>query len=96
MQPCTATFTRSAPGVPSAGFYQPPDAPVVRALAAATGSAPAVAPYGTNALRYVGFAKELVVFGPGSIDDAHKARECVAIGELERCAAAFEAWLRPG
>jgi acetylornithine deacetylase/succinyl-diaminopimelate desuccinylase-like protein len=93
--PCTATFTPIGTGIPSAGFYQPPDAPVVRALAAATGFAPAVAPYGTNALRYVGFAEELVVFGPGSIDDAHKARECVAITELERCAAAFEAWLDP-
>jgi acetylornithine deacetylase/succinyl-diaminopimelate desuccinylase-like protein len=94
--PCPAIFTPIGTGVPSAGFYQPPDAPVVRTLAEATGSAPAVAPYGTNALRYVGFAQELVVFGPGSIDDAHKATECVAISELERCAAAFEAWLRPG
>jgi acetylornithine deacetylase/succinyl-diaminopimelate desuccinylase-like protein len=43
----------------------------------------------------VDFAKELVVFGPGCIDDAHKARECVALSELELCAAAFEAWLAP-
>ena len=93
--PCTATFTPIGTGVPSAGFYQPPDTAVVRTLAEATGSAPAVAPYGTNALRYVGFGEQLVVFGPGSIDDAHKAIECVAISELERCAAAFEAWLRP-
>ena len=71
--PCTATFTPIGTGVPSAGFYQPPDTPVVRTLAEATGSAPAVAPYGTNALRYVGFGEQLVVFGPGSIDDAHKA-----------------------
>ena len=54
-RPCTATFTPIGTGVPSAGFYQPPDAPVVQALADATGSAPAVAPYGTQraALRRV-------------------------------------------
>jgi acetylornithine deacetylase/succinyl-diaminopimelate desuccinylase-like protein len=93
VRPCSATLNQINPGAP--GFYQSPDSPVVRVLAEASGFAPTVAPYGTNALRYVGFAKQLVVFGPGCIDDAHKARECVAISELELCAAAFEAWLQP-
>ena len=32
----------------------------------AAGTRPEVAPYGTNALKYRGFAKEMAVFGPGN------------------------------
>ena len=60
------------------------------------GSAPATAPYGTNALRYVGFAKELVVFGPGSIDDAHKARECVVISQIRMLRRRLRGLATPG
>jgi acetylornithine deacetylase/succinyl-diaminopimelate desuccinylase-like protein len=35
------------------------------------------------------------VFGPGSIDDAHQATECVAISELVRAADILTAWLDP-
>lgn len=79
----------------SDAFYLPPDTPLAQQLARSTGVAPTVAPFGTNALRYSGFARELVVFGPGSIDDAHKATECVAISDLERQATAFAHWLDP-
>ena len=82
------------PGAPA--FYQTPDSDLVRTLASATGEAPTCAPFGTNALRYDAFANEKVVFGPGSIDDAHKPTECVRISDLERIAAAYETWLRPG
>ena len=82
------------PGSPA--FYQVPDTDLVRTLASATGEAPSCAPFGTNALRYDSFANEKVVFGPGSIDDAHMPTECVRISDLERIAAAYEAWLRPG
>ena len=41
------------------------------------------------------WAREMVVFGPGSIDQAHKATEWVEIAELVRCAEGLEAWLRP-
>jgi acetylornithine deacetylase/succinyl-diaminopimelate desuccinylase-like protein len=90
--PCTGTLEQIG-GSPA--FYQSPDSELVRVLSGSCGRPPMTAPYGTNALRYVDFAREMAVFGPGSIDQAHKAREWVALDELERCARAFEAWLRP-
>ena len=74
-------------------FYQSPDTPLVRKLAAWAGTQPEVASYGTNALRYSGFAGEMVVFGPGSIDNAHTAVEWVEIDQLLLCADVFSAWL---
>jgi acetylornithine deacetylase/succinyl-diaminopimelate desuccinylase-like protein len=79
----------------SDAFYLPPDAALVQHLAAWAQTAPAVAPFGTNALRYHEFAREKAVFGPGSIDDAHKATECVAIADLARLATVFTSWLDP-
>lgn len=76
-------------------FYQSADSALVANLAGWAGTAPTVAPFGTNALRYSGFARELAVFGPGSIDDAHQATECVAIGELVTTAEVFTRWLDP-
>ena len=81
------------PGSPA--FYQSPDSDLVRILAAGAGSEPATAPFGTNALRYNGFVREKVIFGPGNIEDAHRATECVSIAELERTARAYAAWLNP-
>jgi acetylornithine deacetylase/succinyl-diaminopimelate desuccinylase-like protein len=79
----------------SDAFYQPSDTPLVRSLAEWAGNAPAVAPFATNALRYVGFARELAVFGPGSIDEAHQATECVSVADLVSTAEVFTRWLRP-
>lgn len=79
----------------SDAFYQPPDTPLTRDLATWAGTAPTVAPFGTNALRYVGFANQLAVFGPGRIDDAHQATERVGIDDLVRLAAIYTSWLRP-
>jgi succinyl-diaminopimelate desuccinylase len=80
----------------SDAFYQSPDSDLVRSLAAWAGTTPTVAPFGTNALRYSEFAREIAVFGPGSIDDAHQATECVRIADLVTTAEVFEEWLRPG
>lgn len=80
----------------SDAFYLPADTPLVRSLAAWAGTDPAVAPFGTNALRYGGFADALAVFGPGSIDNAHQATERVAIADLVRTAEVLTRWLRPG
>lgn len=91
--PCTVDMVQMNEG--SSGFYQPPDSGLVQTLAAAAGTAATTAPYGTNAIKYPGLASELVVFGPGSIERAHKATEWVGIDELEQCARAFEAWLQP-
>jgi acetylornithine deacetylase/succinyl-diaminopimelate desuccinylase-like protein len=81
------------PGSPA--FYQPPDTRLVRTLSEASGVGPAVAPFGSNALRYIDLASEMAVFGPGSIDDAHGATECVPIADLVTLAAAYERWLEP-
>ncbi|GGQ55389.1 M20 family metallopeptidase [Couchioplanes azureus] len=79
----------------SPAFYQSPDSGLVRFLADACGTAPAVAPFGANALRYSGLARELVIFGPGAIDHAHQATERVAVADLARLARVLEAWLAP-
>jgi acetylornithine deacetylase/succinyl-diaminopimelate desuccinylase-like protein len=90
--PCTVTLE---PLSCMGAFYQSPDSELVRLLTASCRSEAATAPYGTNALRYVGLAREMVVFGPGSIEQAHKATEWVDVAELVRSASGFEAWLRP-
>ena len=81
------------PGSPA--FYQRPDTGLVRFLAEAGGAGPAVAPFGTNALRYSGLARELAIFGPGSIEQAHQATERIAVADLVRLAGVLEAWLKP-
>ena len=79
----------------SKAFYQPADTPLSRSLAAWAGTSPTVAPFGTNALRYSDFARELAVFGPGSIDDAHQATEHVMIDDLVTLARVYSQWLEP-
>jgi len=79
----------------SNAFYQPADSGLVRSLAEWAGTSPTVAPFGTNALRYTGFANEIVVFGPGSIDDAHQATERVSIADLVTTAEVHTRWLNP-
>jgi acetylornithine deacetylase len=73
-------------------FYQAPDSALVRQLTAWSGNAPTVAPYGTNAWAYVDTVDSCVVFGPGSIAQAHGAEEWVAITELEKAAAIYSQW----
>lgn len=87
------TTPEGLPGSPA--FYQSPHSSLVQTLADAAGTKPATAPFGTNALRYDGFAREKVVFGPGNIEDAHRSTECVEIADLRRTAKAFTAWLNP-
>lgn len=77
-------------------FFQDADTHLVRDIAGWTGTTPMVAPFGTNALRYSGFANDVVVFGPGSIDDAHQATECVSIDDLVTTAQVLTNWLTPG
>lgn len=78
----------------SPAFYQDPTSSLVSVLAAGAGTSPATAPFGTNALRYGGLARETCVFGPGDIENAHKATECVGLADLERAARALQGWLR--
>jgi acetylornithine deacetylase/succinyl-diaminopimelate desuccinylase-like protein len=80
-------------GVLWPGFYQSPDSEIVHQLTRHSGCPPSVATYGTNALAYTGLDTELVVFGPGSIDQAHKAIEWIDIDEMDRCAEVYQSWL---
>ncbi len=91
-QPLEATV-EMANGRASSAFYQEPDSALVQQLAAIAESKPEVATYGSNALVYGELADHLVVFGPGSIDQAHQAVEWVDISELDRADAVYRAWL---
>lgn len=82
-----------ANGMSSAAFYQDPASPLVQQLCALADTAPDVASYGSNALRYADVAGEIVVFGPGSIDQAHKAVEWIDIAEIDRAANLYRSWL---
>lgn len=73
-------------------FLQKPDSGFVRQLAAWSGQTPQVAPYGTNAWAYRDLPAEVVVFGPGSIDQAHGAEEWVEIAQLERLTQVYAQW----
>lgn len=70
----------------------PPDSPVVQALtrarAAVTGEPgiPIGVTYGTDALRFDPAGISCVIFGPGSIDQAHSDKEWVGIEETARAA----------
>ena len=73
-------------GFAAEAFYREPDTALVQRISEVGGAAPAVAAFGSNALFYSDVAAELVVFGPGSIDQAHKAVEWIEISELVRAA----------
>lgn len=77
-----------------AAFYQPPDRPLARRLASWSGTSPTTATYGSNAVAYRRAAEQVVVFGPGSIDQAHQAVEWVELAELARAAAIYQRWFR--
>ncbi len=77
----------------SPAFYQQPDSPLIATLGDLAGEDPATATYGSNALVYQPIADEIVVFGPGSIDQAHKAVEWIDIAELDRAASIYRRWL---
>ena len=73
-------------------YLQPPDSAWIRQLAQWSGSTPQIAPYGTNAWAYSDLPGETVVIGPGSIDQAHGAREWVELAELEKIAQIYTRW----
>ena len=89
---CSLPVERAA-GMGIAAFFQTPNTPWIETLADWSGQRPEVAPYGTNALAYPDLSRETVIFGPGSIDQAHGAVEWVEISELEKAAAIYSRWL---
>lgn len=69
------------------GLDTPPEAEIVHlAKRLAEKNHHSKVAYGTEAGLFHEAGIPTVVIGPGSIDQAHKADEFVAIGELERCA----------
>jgi len=88
------TSIEMANGFMAPAFYQDPDSPLITGLAELAGTEPDVATYGSNALRYHEVANEIVVFGPGSIDQAHKAVEWIDIDEIDRALTIYRTWLR--
>lgn len=89
-----ATDIELANGFGSPAFYQDPESPLIQTLSRLAGESPDVATYGSNALRYPEIASEIVVFGPGSIDQAHQAVEWIDLTEIERATNVYRAWLR--
>jgi acetylornithine deacetylase len=77
------------------GLDTPPDAAVVEFVAALTGNREAIkVGYGSEAGLFSGrLGIPSVVCGPGSIDQAHKPDEFVALDELARCDAMLDALL---
>lgn len=58
-----------------------------------------VVPFGTDAGYFQQAGIETVVFGPGRIEQAHKADEYIEISELERCQVFMDrliAWAQTG
>ncbi|HAO00006.1 MAG TPA: acetylornithine deacetylase [Planctomycetaceae bacterium] len=55
-------------------------------------SVPIGVPFGTHAPRYAELGGPVVVFGPGSIDQAHTIDEWIAIDELEAAVDVVERW----
>ena len=55
---------------------------------------PDVVTYGSNALQYTDTGAEIVVFGPGSIDQAHQAVEWIDIDEIDKAARLYRRLLR--
>jgi acetylornithine deacetylase len=85
-------FTFSA-GFP--GLDTPPDAQVValaKQLAGRNGHGKVA--YGTEAGLFDGVGIPTVVIGPGSIDQAHRADEFIAVAEIEKCNAFLDRLVR--
>ena len=66
------------------GVFLDPDDAFIRLLTDITSEQLATVTYGSNCLAYDGINMTKVVFGPGSIDQAHQAVEWVEISELVR------------
>ena len=75
-------------------FYQSPDSPLIRWLAEQGETDPGVVTYGSNALQYGATGAEIVVFGPGSIDQAHQAVEWIDIDEVDKAARLYRRMFR--
>lgn len=83
----THTFVTSAEA-----FYQDPNHPWIQALCTFHNTTVTTAPYGTNAFAYGDIPHCCVVYGPGSIRQAHTEDEWVSVSELVRAARWYQQW----
>lgn len=90
----TPVTVEMAGGVCFAAFYQDPDSELVRRVSELAGASPEVATYGSNACTYPDLANEMILFGPGSIDQAHQAVEWIDIAEIAKAADFYRSFLR--
>lgn len=75
------------------GFYRPADTELISELVRLSGNPADIASYGTNALAYNDVDVDIVIFGPGSIDQAHKAVEWVDVDQLDIAGSIYREWL---
>ncbi len=78
----------------SAAFVQSPDCDLVKLLEEFSGQPATVANFGSNALKYGEIADQIVVFGPGSIEQAHGEVEWIESSQLELVADVYRVLLR--
>lgn len=84
----------AAPQIGMKAVYGSPDSPLCQRVSGWTGLAPDVSTLGTNAFKYDNIAKDFIVFGPGSVEQAHAAEEWCALTQLETAVGVFDRWLR--
>ncbi len=78
---------------PVSSFLQDPESSMARKFGAWSGAGPVTVPYFSDASAYrADVAANMLVMGPGSIDQAHGAEEWVAVSEIERMAGIYAAW----
>jgi acetylornithine deacetylase/succinyl-diaminopimelate desuccinylase-like protein len=73
-------------------FYQDPSHPWVESVTTFNQTTATSAPYGTNAYAYGDLADCCIVYGPGSIAQAHTADEWIALSEIDRAADFYRHW----
>ncbi len=86
-----ATIEHESPAYPSVGLNDTSNRPWAEQIAATAGQGSRLVgvPYGTDAWALDAIGIPTVVFGPGSIDQAHTADEWIAIEQLEHATEIF-------
>ena len=79
-----------ANGTAFPAFFTNPDDAFVQLIAGFSERAPETVTYGSNCLAYDDLNASKVLFGPGSIDQAHQAVEWVEISELVRASNVYQ------
>ena len=78
-----------ANGTAFPAFFTDPDDDFVQLIAGFSERAPETVTYGSNCLAYDDLTASKVLFGPGSIDQAHQAVEWVDIDELVNASSVY-------